>query len=331
MTTSGTVAQTSISVDDLITLAVLQAGKPPSTVGGELLQNIRNALYLIIADLGNDGINLWCLNKSVQNVLGGQSTFQLPVATSDVTNALYRQLNAMTGPVVASFDAQTYTPSGPVAVSNITGVFTTGGTASVVIEYSLDGTNWLPQTAMDSTYVATGALITTDLGNTQPAVAWRLRDTSGALLPMSDVHFRTISNEVTMGRMNRDDYTNLPNKMQAGSKSLQFWFDKQINPRAYVWPVASTSMRDQIVFWYAAEVQDPGDLSNQLAVPTRWYQSLCDTLSYRTALLIPPAELPPGRLAVLQQVDANSRRRANDGESDGSSFRLSPRVRGYTR
>lgn len=330
MATSGTVAQTAITVDDLITLAVLNAGKAPSTVGGELLQNIRNALYLMVADLGNDGINLWCLTKSVANVIPGQSSFQLPDATNDVTNALYRTLYAMSGMLVTSASAVTFTPTTPVAVTNITFTFVTAGAANIVIEYTLDGSTWLQQTLMNGVYVAAGAVFTMDIDNSTLAMGWRIRDTSGVLLSLTNVLFRKIANEITMGHMNHDEYTNLPNKQQQGGKSLQYWFDKQIQPRLFVWPV-STTMNDQIVMWAASEVQDPGDLSNALAVPTRWYQSVVDTLSYRVAKLLPPAELAPGRLASLKQDDIDSKKRATGAESDGSSFRLAPRVRGYTR
>jgi hypothetical protein len=329
MATSGTVASTQVTVDDLIAQAVTRAGKLKSTVGGELLADIRLALYFLIADLGNDGVNLWCLKKTVVDVAANKIAYQLPLATNSVTNALYRTLNAPNGTYAVAADSVTFTSNSPIAVNNITFTFAADGFTSPVVEY-FDGTAWRGAASIIGTYVVNGANFVMDLDSTALASMWRVRDTTGTLLALTNVLFRTIALEITMAPLNRDDYTNLPNKYTPGLKALQFWFDKQINPRIFVWPM-STSLADQIVFWTASEVEDPGELQNSLAVPTRWYQAIVDALAYRTAMLIPPNELVPGRLDTLKMDAADSKKRANDGESDGSSFRIAPRIGGYTK
>src|SRR5690606_12994520 len=82
-----------------------------------------------------------------------------------------------------------------------------------------------------------GAEFTMDLNNTVEAKFWRVRDWSGSMLPMAELLFRVSNTEIMADKLNRDDYQQLPNKAYTGQRALQFWFDKQINPQLWVWPV----------------------------------------------------------------------------------------------
>jgi len=330
MPTSGTVAQTQISVETFIGHAFKRAGKLKSTIGGELLQDAREALYLLCSDMANDGINLWCLSKSVMNIEANKIAYQLSVGSNDVVNALYRTLTTLPGTPVASASAQTVDLTAAYAVDNVTGRFTAGGVASLAIEYSLDGVTWVTLTTLQAVTVVLGAVFVIDLDDTAEARYWRIRDTSGVLLGMNQVRFRKMNQEITMSKLNRDDYTNLPNKHYPGQRSLQFWFDKQIEPRVWVWPM-STQILDQIVIWCATEIQDPGDLTNSLAVPTRWYEAVLSNLAHKVAFYIPPNELPQGRLAELKTEATEAMIRASNGESDGSPYQLAPLIGAYTK
>lgn len=330
MSTSGTIAQTPVSVETMLSYAFSRCGKLSSTVSGDLLSKARLALYFILADLSNDGINLWCMNKSVVNVVPQQASYQLPVGTNDVTNMLYRQLHDYVQLPTLTPDAYAVQLEEPQAINNITGAFTQAGTASLAVEWSPDGLGWELLQQLEPFVTDDASDFVIDLDATKLAAYWRVRDTSGTLMTVSTMSFRTVKQEVTMSLLNRDDYTNLPNKHNSGQQSLQFWFDKQIDPRVWVWPI-SNRPQDQLVIWSALQIQDPGSLTNDLAVPTRWYKAITDKLAAEVALLIPPAELPPGRLEALLAVSAASYPRAAASETDGSSFQLQPRISVYTR
>lgn len=331
MATSGTVAQTEILVETLVSHAIQRCGKLPSTAGGELLAKIREALYFHIADLGNEGVNLWCINKSVVNVVPNQVAYQLPIGTNKIADMLYRTLWTLAGTATTAADSQIFTCTTAQAVDNITGRFTAAGAASIAIEYQDLVTGvWKTLSTLSPVTVVAGAVFVIDLDSTASAIAWRIRDTSGVLLAMDSVYFRRVNSELPMAQLNKDDYTSLPNKHYPGGKSLQFWFDKQIEPRVWVWPMSNQPL-DQVVIWSASEIQDPGDLTNKLSVPTRWYQSIMANLAYQSAFLIPPAELPAGRLNDLKTEATEALMRASDGESDGSSYQLAPRIGGYTK
>jgi hypothetical protein len=331
-TTSGTVGQTQVNVATLIDTAFRRAGKNPSTVSGELLDAARNSLYMFCCDLMNDGVNLFCVRKNILNIIAYTVKYGLATGTDDVLNALYRTLTELSGTPIAGVDYVGITLDTPAAVQNMSGVFTTGGTANLVVEYDA-GSGWTPLIAFGEITIGDGADIASDLERTVLATSWRLRDASGNNVIPSSLRFRNIYNELNMSQLNRDDYANLPNKVVYGAsyqRSLQYWYDKQISPSLYIWPM-SNQTDDQLVIYQHGQIEDIGKLSNLLAVPTRWYEAFVWSLAVRCCVEIPPEELPPGRLEFCQAQAITYTTKAGRGESDGSSFRLTPRIGGYTR
>lgn len=332
MPTSGTIAQTVVSVETILSHAFTMCGKLPSMVSGELLAKAREALYFVLSDMTNEGISLWCLNKSVLNVIPFQTAYQLPVGTNDITNMLYRTLWELSGVMSYGAGLAQLGLAAPEPVDSVSGTFATGGTIAPQVSWSNDGVTWVPLVQLNAVQVEAGANFTIDLDNTVNALFWRVDDWSASadLPTFTGVLFRKVRDELTMAQLNRDDYVNLPNKRYPGGKALQYWFDKQIEPRVYVWP-QSTSDRDQLVIWSEQQIEDPGHLTNQLAVPPRWYRAVLGATAYQLAFRIPKSELPEGRLGELKVEADEAMVRASDGESDGSSYQLSPRIGVYNR
>lgn len=339
MSTSGTVAQTHIDVATLIDTAFRRAGKLPSTVSGELLEAARNALYYLISDLANRGINLFCIRKNILNVRANTPGYPQGLGTDDILNVLYRTLNEPLHFEFVEVDAIGWEFDSPLVVENVSGYFTTGGQTALVIEYLNTITmEWQALEFFSLVDIEDGADFATDLQSPVVAQKWRVRDTSGNNVLPTSVAFRTVNTEVNMSQMNRDDYVNLPNKQSSNwygsqvgdQRGLQFWYDKQINPVLYIWPV-SNRVQDQIIVYFHGQIEDPGDLTNELAVPARWYEAVIFTLAARIGLELPPGELPPGRLELLTGMAEEATNRAGQGESDGSSYRMLPRIGGYTK
>jgi hypothetical protein len=329
MATSGTVAQTQINVAKLVDTAFRRAGKNPSTVSGELLDAALTSLYVLCTDFANEGVNLFCIRKNILNVIANSVQYPLAAGTDDVLNALYRNLTVLPGTPIAGVDFIGVTLDTPTAVQNVSGVFTAGGTCDLVVEYDL-GSGWTTLVTFGAATLDAGSDFASDIQRPVVAAGWRIRDISGNNVIPSSVQFRTIFQELNMSQLNRDDYVNLPNKMFTGQKSLQYWYDKQINPSLYVWPM-SNETADQIVVYQHGQIEDIGRLTNTLAVPPRWYEAVIFTLASRLCLEIPPEELPPGRFEIIKAQAIEYTVRAGRGESDGSSFKLQPRIGGYTR
>lgn len=331
MATSETIGQTTVDVATMIETSFRKCGKLPSTISGELLEAARLNLYLILVALANDGVNLWCINKSVVNVAAEAISYPLSSNMNRVIRVLYRTLGTMTTTSTnADTDYKGVVLSTATAVTNVSGQFTAAGVATLVAEYSLDGVTWVIVAGLGAFNATVNSTFTLDIDNTASATRWRIRDSSGTLVAMTNVQFRTITDELPLAALNRDDYQQLPNKRTPGQKALQFWFDKQVIPKIWVWPLSNRT-QDQLVIWEQGTIEDVGALTNTLAVPDRWIKSIIYSLAVESAMDLPGNELPAGRLAELKGFRLEHSQAAANGESDGSSYKLAPRISGYTR
>jgi hypothetical protein len=335
MPTSGTVAQTQINVATLIDTAFRRAGKSPTTVSGELLGAAQNALYFLCAEMVNRGVNLFCVRKNILNVRAETAAYSQSIGTTDILNVLYRTLQEPEGLVTRGPDfvqIDLYTAS---VINNVSGYFDVAGTSQMVLEYKDIFGVWKTLVAFGAATVDDGSDFASDIQRPLIAKSWRIRDASGNEIVPKVARFRKVWNEINMSQLNRDDYVNLPNKYgysgatSGSQRGLQFWHDKQINPVLYIWPI-SNQINDQIVVYQHGQIEDVGDLTNELAVPARWYEAIIFTLASRLCLEIAPAELPPGRLEFVTQQAGYYTAEAGHGESDGSSYKMTPRIGGYT-
>ena len=335
MATSGTVGATPVNVTTLIEHAYRRCGKLASTISSELQLSARENLYFLLSDLANRGLSLWCLQKQVLGVTANQVQFPLAVGTVDVMTSLYRTKTDLTGSTIsdAGWQGIDLGVGGETAAYNAAITFTGATAPTLVFESSTDGLTWLQQGTFPSgVSVSANTWICCDAENSPSVRYWRVRDTSGTLPTVGTLTFSTSPYEIPMAKLSNDDYAALPNKtfsVPSGSKSLQFWFDKQISPRLWIWPASQDSV-DQIVVWSQRQIQDVGALTNTLDVPQRWLESIILLLACRCAVELPAGELPQGRLEYLEAKSAEHLAQAEDGESDGAPIRLSPNIAGYT-
>ena len=332
-TTSGTVGTTVIDVTTLIEHAFRRCGKMPSTISGEQQTGAMESLFFLLTDLVNDGVSLWCIQKAIVPLVPAQTVYVMPPGTSDVISCNYRTQSIEAGGSAisgAGWRGQSFASA--VTPTNVQVAFSTVSIPSLVVEYSTDlGVTWIQAAAFakQQSQVASGVYLSTDIDNSASASYWRVRDTSGSLASVSSLSFNYNSSEIPMTQMNRDDYFSLPNKTFQSNKSLQYWFDKQISPQIWLWPVPNTA--DQLAVEYHRQIQDVGSLNNLLEVPQRWYEYVIFGLACRVAVELPSGELPPDRLPYLESKAEYHLQRAADGESDGAPIKLQPAIRGYTK
>jgi hypothetical protein len=333
MATSGTVSQTVVDVTALVEHAFRRCGKLASTISSELQLSARENLYFLLSDLANRGLSLWCIQKYVLGVSPYKTSYTLPVGVVDVMNTLYRTKTDLTGSTIsgAGWQGQDLTTAQLVHTASVS--FVSNATVTLVLEYSADNATWVTSVAFPvAQTVLAGEWLAVDPDSAVTARYWRVRDTSGTLPAVSILVFSKDPYEVPMAKLSGDDYQSLPNKTlsaPAGSKSLQYWFDKQITPRIVIWP-ASQGNVDQIVLWSQRHIQDVGALTNTLDIPQRWLESIILTLACRCALELPAGELPPGRYELLSAEAEKHLLQAEDSENDGSPIRIAPNIRGYS-
>ena len=97
MAYSGTVGQTVVPVQKFIDQGARMAGKLAEELTVEQVQAAKQALFFILSNLINQGINYWCISKKVYGMNAEQFQYLLPIGGNDVLNVLYRTMNRTTG------------------------------------------------------------------------------------------------------------------------------------------------------------------------------------------------------------------------------------------
>lgn len=352
MATSGTVGQTVISVQSLIDHGARRAGKLAEELTSEQVQSAKESLYYLLSNLGNRGIQYWCINKTVIGLLPEKYVYELPVGTIDVLNANYRTVLANTnnpysssGVTINAFDGQ-YTNicqltnnTGFIGIdmglNNQVYIGTVGilpaitGNVTIEIQASNDSVIWETVYSPGSVLWNAGTWIYYDLEPSANTRYWRILQTAGADMGVYQTVFGSNATEIPLARMNRDDYTNLPNKNFTNNWPLQYWFDRTIpQPAMYLWPVPAT-YAPQLVVWRHRHIEDVGDLSGELEIPQRWYLAIQNMLAHQMAMELPTVDA--ARIAYCEQQAEKYWFQAEQEERDKSPIYFAPNISYYTR
>jgi hypothetical protein len=357
MAYSGTVGQTVITVQNLIDDGARRAGKLAEELTVEQVVSAKRALFYLLSNLINQGIQYFAIQKAVFGLIPNDYQYQLPVGGNDVLNALYRTMarpigtytSSAGGVVENAFDGNTTTycqqtsAAGNISIdygagnTNYIGSigfmpYISGGgsqTWSYVFESSLDNITWVALYTGTSVSVTDGQWIWQDIDPGSNVRYYRMRATGTTTLSLRELYFGTNSTEITMARLNRDDYTNLPNKNSTANQPYQYWLNRTI-PQATItiWPTPSSAFVQMIV-WYSAQIQDVGGLNGQLAIPDRWLMAIQNMLAHQMAQILPSVE--PARIQYLEGQAEKYFNMAEQEERDKSPIYLAPNIGVYTR
>jgi hypothetical protein len=285
-----------------------------------------------------------------------QYIYDMPVGSNDALNVLYRQMerpsgsysSSAGGTVANAFDNDTstycqqtsangnisvnYGTSNPVYIGSIGLLpYVSGGgsaTWTITFEYSVDGTTWVTLDSLGTIAVTDNEWVWTDIDPGQNVIAYRVRASGGTTLALREFYLGNNSREIQMARLNRDDYTNLPNKNFTANQPYQYWFDRTIPvPTIYLWPVPSDPFI-QMTVWYSAQIEDVGALSGELAIPDRWLLAVESMLAHRMSLILPAVPLER-----VKYLEAQADRNFNDAEQeerDKSPIYWAPNISVYT-
>lgn len=356
MATSGTVGLTTVSVQNLIDDAARASGKLAEELTVEQVQSSKRNLFYVLSSIINKGIQYFAIKKTVIGLNADQYIYDMPVGSNDALNVLYRQMerpsgsysSSAGGTVANAFDNDTstycqqtsangnisvnYGTNNPVYIGSI-GIlpYVSGGgsaTWTITYEYSVDGSTWNTLDSLGSIAVTDNEWVWTDIDPGQNVIAYRVRASGGTTLALREFYLGNNSREIQMARLNRDDYTNLPNKNFTANQPYQYWFDRTIPvPTIYLWPVPSDPFI-QMTVWYSAQIEDVGALSGELAIPDRWLLAVESMLAHRMSLILPA--VPLERVKYLEgQADRNFND-AEQEERDKSPIYWAPNISVYT-
>lgn len=352
LNTSGTVGQTVISVQQLIDHGARRAGKLAEELTVEQVSAARDSLYYLLSSLTNYGINYWCIDRTIIGLQPDQYQYYLPVGSNDILNANYRTLtNVNTGYYSSSgvtsnaFDGvgksicQLSSNTGVIGIANGTNnavyISTIGilpavsGSVTVNLQYSQDGSTWVTAKAVGAVTWVANTWIYYELDPSASAPFWRIQQTAGVNMGFYQVVFGTNPMSIPMARMNRDDYSNLPNRSFTSNRPLQFWFDRTIDqPNMKLWPVPN-SIQPQLEVWISRYIQDVGQLNGQLEIPQRWYMAIQNGLAHQMAMELPSVDA--GRITYLEQQWEKHFALAEAEERDKSPIYFASNISYYTR
>lgn len=328
MAYSGTVSQTTFNTRRVIEHAARRCKLPAQSLSAEHVDIANDNLYLLLSALANEGAPLWCIQKTIYPLYEGVNYVTTDSGTVDILNANLRWLQEVSGTNVDTATTRITEFASPTAVSTL-GIFWSAASVPVEFSRSDDGVTWtIIQSEVPN--VGAGEWSWYDLDSSVSAKYFRVRATSGSL-GFSQIYLGNTPTEIPLARLNRDDYTNLPNKSFQSNRPLQYWLDRQsLSPVMNLWPVpnnAATVM--QVVVWAHRHIMDVGTMTQEIEVPQRWYEAIVSMLAAKLAMEF--IEVDPNITPVLDAKAQQALYIAQQEERDNSPINIAPAIGAYTR
>lgn len=360
MAVSGTISQTQFPTRKVIDHAFRRCRLPTQLVTSEHLQIAQDVLYLLMSELVNDGIPLWCIEKQLLPMYEGTSEVACPDGTVDVLNLQIRQLQRLTGTTSASEgtadnaedgDVETActqtTPGGNITIafdsetdiSNLGILPNATGTWNIAVQTSTDGSTWT-SVYTNTTFAAVNGewqwvdlfdTTTVQQGTAINAITFvRLLATAPTILDVREFVVANNPSEIPMARINKDDYQSLPNKVFQG-RPVQFWLDIQrATPVIRLWPAVQLQYTFfQLVLTRKRYLMDVGTLTETLDFPQRWFEAVVCELAARLAMEI--QEVDATMIPTLRGAADRATQKAWTGEEDSSPVYFRVNLTPYTK
>jgi hypothetical protein len=326
MATSGTVARTVLDTGVLLEHAMRRCGIPASMQTPESVEIGKQNLYLLLLNLANRGINLWCVEKDLIGVATGKANYTLPDGTIRLLNVLYSSSTRVSGTDTVAADSVTTELTFATKVVRYGFKPTSSVAATITLDYSDDGASWTTAQTLDSQTWVGGSWYWFDLDPAPTATYWRI--TSSAAFSLTEFYLASAISDLPMTQFNRDEYAQQTNKTFQQRPCTNYYFDKTLTPSITLWPLPNNNY-DQLSVWRHRFVQDVGTLTQQIEVPQQWMEAIIWQLSARLVYEIPGVD-SERRREVIQAAQAFMLE-AELGETDNAPIFIYSGVGVYTR
>lgn len=355
MAYSGTTGKTKISVDQLISYAFRDAGKTAEEMTPEYADAGKQALFYNLQNLSNMGVNLWLLENQLYGALTAQQQLYLPSTVIDVreSNWVYiinsqaseylpldnplapaafeQNLNLVAeSTLLDNYLGLQYLQAQPVFYVGFNGFNDTGTTTTYNFAYEVsdDGITWVLSEQLPETTLKDREWAYYNIAITPNHLYYRLRETVAPTFAVRQIVFSTSQQVIPLARLNRDDYWNLPNKQFPSVRSLQYWFDRTIEPSMYLWPVPNNDFQ-MFQLIVEKQMEDVGSLTNEIYVPDRWLPSIQAQLSHKLSMQLPGVDM--ARIQYLEMQANKLFLNASEEDRDKSPIYFQPNISYYTR
>lgn len=328
MGTSGTVATTTIDTASVIEHAFRRVRVSPSAQTPETVQIAKECLYMLLLNLCNRGLNLWCVEKAYMGVQAGVRLYVTAPGTLDVLNALYSQPTLASSSFNATANGGKATLSGLASSVRVGVQFSAAYTGALAVKYSTDGAVFTTDSSVASATYSAGIYYWFELNNTSPARAYSVEGAAAPHPVVSSVIVAATSYDLPMTQWNRDTYASINNKDQPGRPSTSYFYEKRLTPQLTLWPVPSSNT-DHLTVYSHRQPQDVGALSQTLEIPQRWLDGFIWLLSARLCFELPVVDpsVIPNVLAMADKQEFEM----EQSETDGAPMYLTPSIGSYTK
>ncbi len=325
MATSGTVGQTVITTDKLMDHAVRRCGLPASMQTPETVEAAKECLFMLLVHLANRGLNLWCVDRSYIPLVSGKLKYSLPSGTLSVLNVEHSRPSLASG--TQSSNATSVTQALDSAQTLIKfGLDITGAlpTATVTVEVSDDGATWASVKTVAVASLSTGY----NWFDLDPSASCSyIRASVGVGTLTANLLAVTEVRDLTVTQISRDTYSQQVNKTQTGDYPTDYFFEKNLAPSLSLWPVPNNS-NNFLSVWLHRQVQDVGGLFNEVAIPTRWFESIVRHLAFSLSMELPGVD--PNRILLLKGLADEAVITAELDETDMAPIMIAPAIGAYT-
>jgi len=326
MATSGTIGQTTLPTNRLLEKSMRRAGLLPAQITPEIVEQCLDSLFMLIMSLSSRGINLWCVDRELIPLNTSQSTYVLPAGTIDVLNLLH----VTPVQIDASYQYNTNDTaaylSEDILVGRVGLLWSTLPTDAVNLQWSNDNATWATFDTIPVSDITVNQYLWREI---DPGLnVNQVRAVSANLGVMDDMILASGGREIMMTPFNRDDWANQPNKTQTSNTQVNYYFEKLVNPQITVWPAPMTN-QNYLALYRHRQIQDVGDLQNELELPTRWFEAISWHLALRIAFEVPGVD--PQRRQEVASMASTFTLEAEGNETDHAPILLAPRISVYTR
>lgn len=316
-----TIGQTSVKLSTVFEHTVRRLGLPAESQTPEFVQIAKNNLFFILTNLVNRGVNFWLIDEQFVNLTANTPKITTPDGTVDILNANFRNTTTTSG--TDSTTATEFIRQFSEATDTVMFRLNSATSATITVSYSTNGVGYTTHSTISHDGTDKWYSLNTKISD----VYLKLSVSTGSF---SVTELTTVSSytDMPLFRMNRDDYSALPNKHSTG-RPVQYWFDRQLDPVMNVWPAPSSSYEDDCIqFYRKRQISDVGQLNETLDIPNRWLDAIVWQLAKNVGVELPNVQ--PDRIQLAIQMAEKTLVEAEMEERDNSPVSFSPNISVYT-
>lgn len=327
MATSGTVATIVIDTAKLLEHAFRRVRVHPSQQTPENVQIAMESLYLVLLNLANRGLNLWCVQSEFVGLANGKSLYVLPEGTINLLNVVYGQPVRLTGgDTVAANSVETNLVSAQTVRRVGLKFDTITAAETVTVESSDDGAAWTTQLTLTKTDWAAGIWYWYELPALTSAQYFRV--SAVGAIDVAEFYLASAITDLPVIQWNRDTWAAINNKAQVGRPSTNYYLERKVTPQITLWPVPNNDY-DHLQIFVQRQVQDVGTLQQQIEVPQRWVEGVIWLLSARLSFELPMVD--PSLIQLVNGMADKVLLEVEKEETDGAPLVLQPNISVYTQ